>query len=68
VERADRGGRTDHPRVALPLLSEPITEYLLELQEQNPDSFIHVVLGHLAMDTFWEQALHQNTALSSTCR
>ncbi len=45
------------------LLSEPITEYLLELQEQNPDSFIHVVLGHLAMDTFWEQTLHQNTAL-----
>jgi len=44
-------------------LAEPLTEYILELQEQDPNGFTHVILGHLVMDTFWEQALHQNTAL-----
>ncbi len=44
-------------------LAEPLTEYILSLQEENPGCFIHVILGHLVMDTFWEQTLHQNTAL-----
>lgn len=47
-------------------LAEPLTEYILDLQEQHPNCFIHVILGHLVMDTFWEQALHQNTALLFT--
>lgn len=47
-------------------LAEPLTEYILDLQEQHPHCFIHVILGHLVMDTFWEQALHQNTALLFT--
>ena len=31
--------------------------------ERTPGSFIHIIMGHLAMDTFWEQALHQNSAV-----
>lgn len=43
-------------------LSEPIQEYILKLQEKTPGMFVHVIMGHLVMDTFWEQALHQNSA------
>jgi amino acid transporter len=45
------------------LLTEPITAYVEELIEEEPEGFIHVVMGHLAMDTFWEQVMHQNSAL-----
>jgi amino acid transporter len=45
------------------LLAEPIEEYIEELQSESPGSYVHVIMGHLAMDTFWEQALHQNTAV-----
>ncbi|MDX1995918.1 MAG: APC family permease [bacterium] len=43
-------------------LAEPIAEYIEGLQEEKPGSFVHVIMGHLAMDTFWEQALHQNSS------
>jgi len=33
-----------------------------ELAEQ-PDGYINVILGHLVMDTYWEQGLHQNSQL-----
>lgn len=44
------------------LLAEPIKDYILQLQEETPGCFVHVIMGHLVMDTFWEQALHQNSA------
>lgn len=44
------------------LLAEPIREYIEQIQEEYPGCFVHVIMGHLAMDTFWAQALHQNTA------
>lgn len=44
------------------LLSEPIKEHIEALQRETPGCFVHVIMGHLVMDTFWEQALHQNTA------
>jgi hypothetical protein len=37
--------------------------YIEELQNRTPGSFVHIIMGHLAMDTFWEQALHQNSAV-----
>ncbi len=43
-------------------LAAPIREYVEALLEREPDSYVHVILGHLAMDTFWEQILHQNSA------
>jgi amino acid transporter len=45
------------------LLAEPLREYIEGLQEEEPEGFIHIIMGHLAMDTYWEQALHQNTAV-----
>ncbi|HEX2907783.1 MAG TPA: hypothetical protein VHO69_13020, partial [Phototrophicaceae bacterium] len=44
------------------LLAEPIRDYIEEIQQEYPGCFVHIIMGHLAMDTFWEQALHQNTA------
>jgi len=43
-------------------LAAPIREYVENLLEQNPSLFVQVILGHLAMGSFWEQALHQNSA------
>ena len=48
------------------LLAEPIKEYIEQLQQEVPGCFVHVIMGHLVMDTYWEQALHQNTALIFT--
>jgi amino acid transporter len=45
------------------LLAEPLREYIEGLQQETPGGYVHVVLGHLAMDTYWEQALHQNSAV-----
>ncbi len=47
-------------------LAEPLAEYLDKVREDHPETFIHIVIGHLAMDTYWEQALHQNSALLFT--
>lgn len=44
------------------LLAEPIKEYIEQLQREEPSCFVHIIMGHLVMDTFWEQALHQNSA------
>lgn len=44
------------------LLAEPIQEYIAGLQAAAPGCFVHIIMGHLAMNTFWEQALHQNSA------
>ncbi|MBX3086764.1 MAG: APC family permease [Anaerolineae bacterium] len=44
------------------LLAEPIADYIEAIQSQMPGCFVHVIIGHLAMDTYWEQALHQNSS------
>jgi len=44
-------------------LNRPIRTYVENLLRQNPDAFVHVVVGHLAMDSPWKQALHQNSVL-----
>lgn len=43
-------------------LAAPLREYVMELQAEQPGSYVHLVLGHLVMDSYWEQALHQNSA------
>jgi amino acid transporter len=43
-------------------LAGPIRDYLEDILEENPHTYIHMIIGHLAMDSFWQQALHQNTA------
>ncbi len=43
-------------------LAEPIADYIRQIQAEEPNCFVHVIMGHLSMETFWEQALHQNSA------
>lgn len=45
------------------LLAEPLKDYLYKLREEEPDGFIHLIMGQLVMDTYWEQALHSNSTL-----
>ncbi len=44
------------------LLAEPIRDYVLKLLAETEDGFVHIIMGQLVMDSFWEQALHQNSA------
>ncbi|MCA0457339.1 MAG: APC family permease [Chloroflexi bacterium] len=45
------------------LLAEPIQDYVEHIQAENPGCYVHIIMGHLAMDSYWGQLLHQNTAL-----
>lgn len=53
------------PLVILPSpyrsLTEPLVEYVRELRLRDPDAYIHIILGGLTTETFWEQALHRNS-------
>ncbi len=44
-------------------LAAPLRELVEDMLEEQPDCFVHVIMGHLAMDTYWEQVLHQNAAV-----
>src|SRR5690606_41591885 len=44
-------------------LMAPIREYVMGLLKDNPDSIVHIVMGHLAMDSVFTQALHPNSPL-----
>lgn len=44
-------------------LLAPIREYVMDLLRENPTAIVHIVMGHLAMDSVFTQALHQNSSL-----
>jgi len=44
-------------------LAEPIRGFIETELSELEDGYINVIMGHLAMDTFWEQALHQNITI-----
>ncbi|RIK18780.1 MAG: permease [Anaerolineae bacterium] len=44
-------------------LVAPIREYVIGLLEANPGSIVHIVMGHLSMDSLFTQMLHQNSSL-----
>ncbi|MCA9967248.1 MAG: APC family permease [Anaerolineales bacterium] len=44
-------------------LNRPIRAYIKQMLQENPEAFVHVVVGHLAMDSAWKQMLHQNSVL-----
>jgi hypothetical protein len=44
-------------------LTEPLVEYIAQLRRDQPDIYIHLILGTLAAETFWEQILHRNSTL-----
>lgn len=35
----------------------------MNILREQPDAIVHIVMGHLAMDSVLTQALHQNTSL-----
>jgi hypothetical protein len=45
------------------LLTQPIRQYVEDELAKNPNAYINVILGHLAPDQPWQQALHQNSAI-----
>ena len=44
-------------------LLAPIREYVVSLLHANPRVIVHIVMGHLAMDSVFTQVLHQNSSL-----
>jgi amino acid transporter len=44
-------------------LVAPLRDCVKSMLSEHPDSFIHIIMGHLVMDSFWEQTLHQNSAV-----
>jgi amino acid transporter len=44
-------------------LMAPIREYVMDVLRENSDAIVHIVMGHLAMDSVFTQALHQNSSL-----
>ena len=44
-------------------ITGPLRDYLLEIRQAEPTTFIHLLLGQLALPHFWEQGLHRNTNL-----
>jgi amino acid transporter len=63
-----RLGQLNHELEIVPCpyrnLSETVVAYVQSLLNKNPNRFVHVVMGQLLMDTFYEQALHANTSIS----
>jgi amino acid transporter len=45
-------------------LVDPVREYVLELLQEMPKGYIHVIVGHLVMDKLRDQLLHQNAAIA----
>jgi amino acid transporter len=45
-------------------LTGPVHQYVEELMDEMNDGYIHVIVGHLVMNTLQEQALHQNAAIA----
>jgi hypothetical protein len=59
---------SEHELVILPSpyrsLTEPLVEYVQQIRQQYPESYIHLLMGGLPMGSYWEQALHRNSALT----
>jgi amino acid transporter len=47
-------------------LAEPLRDYIEVELEKMPEGYINIIMGHLAMETLWEQTLHQNSMLVLT--
>ena len=45
-------------------LTQPLLEYVKTLRQVNPDAYIHIILGDLTTESFWEQALHRNSTVA----
>ncbi len=45
-------------------LTGPVHQYVEELMDEMNDGYIHVIVGHLVMNSIQGQALHQNAAIT----
>ena len=45
-------------------LTGPVHKYVEQLMAEMKDGYIHVIVGHLVMDSLQGQALHQNAAIT----
>jgi amino acid transporter len=45
-------------------LTEPLLEYVQQLRRELPDSYIHIIMGSLTTESFWEQGLHRNSTMA----
>ena len=45
-------------------LTQPFVQYIEDYLKQNPEAFVHVILGQIIFDNYWEQALHQNSSIA----
>ncbi|MFZ0548273.1 MAG: APC family permease [Candidatus Promineifilaceae bacterium] len=58
----------DKPLVVLPSpyrsLTEPLLQYVQQIRREEQDAYIHLVMGSLTTESFWEQGLHRNSTLA----
>ena len=45
-------------------LTEPLQTYVQQLRQESPNAYIHIVLGSLTTESYWQQALHRNSTLA----
>lgn len=58
----------DTPLVILPSpyrsLTQPLVVYVQQIRQEDPDAYIHIILGGLTTESFWEQGLHRNSTVA----
>ena len=64
----ERLGQLNHELTIVPCpyrnMSEVIVNHVQALLDGSPNRFVHVVMGQLLMDSYYEQALHANTSIA----
>lgn len=57
-----------HPLIMIPApyrnLTEVAVKYVQQQLDKDSHRLVHVVMGQLVMDTYWEQALHSNSTIA----
>jgi amino acid transporter len=68
LERKWKTRMGNMPLVVLPSpyrsLTEPLLEYINELRRETENAYIHIIMGDLTTESFWEQGLHRNSTLA----
>jgi hypothetical protein len=44
-------------------LVQPLQDVVEHELADHPEGYVNIVMGHLVMDTYWEQGLHQNSQM-----
>ena len=58
----------NHPLVMLPApyrnLTDVAVKYVQQHLDKDPHRLVHVVMGQLVMDNYWQQSLHSNSTIA----